>query len=135
MRIDRKIIFLLSVPPVCLLLCFIIFMVIPEQKNVAPDRPEFLNYVDQLSTYSQSIGEEKIPYRLRDVFYHDTIGKAPVIVSMIVRNGSGVYSIINGKKMEPGDRADFFTLVSIDKASVTIAYNNGAEETVHVKTY
>jgi len=58
-----------------------------------------------------------------------------VRVSMIVQNGPNAYSIINGKKMKPGDSADFFTLVSIDKSSVTISYNNGAEETVHVKTY
>ncbi|MBN2298313.1 MAG: hypothetical protein JXM72_06940 [Deltaproteobacteria bacterium] len=135
MKIDRKILFLLSTPLLCVLLCLLAYMILPDQKNFIPDRPEFLTYVDQLSTYSQSIKKGDIPYRLRDVFYRDTIEQAPVTVSMIVKHGSKGYSIINGKRMEPGDAADFFTLVSIDKTSVTIAYNNGAEETVHVKTY
>ena len=135
MKIDRKILFLFCGPLLCVLLCVLAYMVIPDQKNFIPDRPEFLTYVDQLSNYSQSLKKEDTPKHLRDVFYHDTIDKAPITVSMIVKNGSGSYSIINGNRMERGDSADFFTLVSIDKDSVTIAYNNGAEETVHVKIY
>jgi len=135
MKIDRKTLSLLTIPLLCVFLCMLAHMTLPDQKNFIPDRPEFLTYVDQLSIYSQSVKKGDIPYTLRDVFHHETIEQSPITVSMIVKNGSKGYSIINGKRMEPGDTADLFKLVSIDKTSVIIEYNNGAKETVHVKTY
>ncbi|HHO75287.1 MAG TPA: hypothetical protein ENN05_02525 [Deltaproteobacteria bacterium] len=135
MKIDRRILYLLSIPIVSILLCFLAYIVLPDQKTFIPERPVFLAYVDQLSTYSQRTMQKDTPQSIRDVFHHESVDQTPITVSMIVKNGPRGYSIINGKRMETGDSTDFFTLLSIDNDSVKIVYNNGAEETVHVKTY
>ena len=135
MEIDKKVLFLLGMPLVAVLMCFMIYMAIPAQTDFIPDRPEFLTYVDQLNLYSQNLQEPAAYDRIRDVFHRNGREDNPIIVSMIVKNGPGSYSIINGGKMRIGDRTDTFRLVSINKNSITVAYHNGAEETVYVNVY
>ncbi len=135
MAIDKKILFLLGMPAVAVLMCFMIHMAIPTQTDFIPDRPEFLTYVDQLNLYSQKLQEPAASDPIRDVFHRNGREDHPIIVSMIVKNGSGSYSIINGGKMSIGDRTDAFRLVSIDTDSITVAYYNGARETVYVNVY
>lgn len=135
MNIDKRILFLACVPFIAIILCVAVYLAKPTETNFIPDRPEFLTYVDQLNLYSQHLQEPATYDHIRDVFHHNGLEDNPIIVSMIVKNGSGSYSIINGDKMGIGDRTTSFRLVSIDKSSITVAYNNGAEETVHVNTY
>jgi len=135
MEIDKKVIFLLGMPLVAAFTCFMVYMALPTQTNFSPDRPEFLTYVDQLNLYSQNLQEPAAYDRIRDVFHRNGREDNPIIVSMIVKNGPGSYSIINGGKMRIGDRTDTFRLVSINKNSITVAYHNGAEETVYVNVY
>jgi hypothetical protein len=135
MKIDKKLLVLICVPFIAVLLCILAYMIIPDEKNYTPDRPEFLTYVDQLGLYSQNFIEKNSYDLIKDVFHRDTVDQDPIKVSMIVKNNAVEYGIINGNKMRIGDKTDCFTLLEINKDSVTVAYHNGAKETVHVKIY
>ena len=135
MEIDKKVLSLLGLPVVAGLMCFMVYMVIPTQTDFTPDKPEFLTYVDQLNLYSQNLQGSDTHVPIRDVFHRNGRKDNPIIVSMIIKNGSGSYCIVNGEKMRIGDKTNAFQLVSINKNSITVAYNNGAEETVHVNIY
>ncbi len=135
MGIDRKILLLFALPCIGALLGMLAYMAVPTETNFVPDRPEFLTYVDQLTLYTSHVRENDNSEPLQDVFLHNTPGEEPVTVSMIVKNGSRSYVIIDGRKMNVGDTTEAFTLMSIDRNSVTVAYQNGTRETLHVKGY
>ena len=135
MKIDRLILSLFVFPFISVLLCIAVYILIPEETIYHPAKPDFLRYADQLSLYSENIELVSGDNRIRDIFHREAIDQATPEVSMIVTNGPHSYSIIDNKKMKIGDKTDLFTLLSIDKNSVEVAYNNGTKERVHVKTY
>lgn len=152
MKLDPKIMALLATPFIALLACVIMSFVLPDPKPFAPARPDFLNYIDQLSVSSENYQKSTFAEGIRNVFSHekpvddvpaevigDTIVQPiehpPVSVSMLVAGSVNSFSVINGKKMRVGERSGSFTLTAIRKNSVTVRHLDGIEETIHVKAY
>lgn len=156
MKPDAKILILFAFPVLAALACAAMTFVLPEAKPYVPNRPVFLNYLDQLGVSSESSKQISFSESIRNVFsYEDQseepveeipiedtdyvveapAANTPVTISMLVESGSKSFSVINGKKMRVGDSTASFALTAIRNNSVTIRHSDGTLETIHVKAY
>ncbi|HVN71953.1 MAG TPA: hypothetical protein VMU10_08025 [Desulfomonilia bacterium] len=143
MKLDKTIVFLFIPPVIAVILCIMIPFIIRETKALTPEQPEFLTYVDQLTVFTLKGDPGSAPSGIRDVFRHEwTLPQpdplpdpVPITVSMIVEAGDNSYCIINGRKMQRGDKTAGFSVTSIGSDQVTITSNNGTREIHHVKAY
>lgn len=145
MKIDTGILALLAFPLIALLAGIIVLLLTSGHTPYVPDRPEFLSYIDRLGFSSQESTSPGAAGSIRNVFSPNIPDEEngsqrpetliPVFVSMIVENGTKSFCVMNGRKMQVGDRTDAFILKAIEKDAITIRYMSGIEETIHVKVY
>lgn len=148
MKLDKTLIIALVPPLIAIVLCMAYPYLVRENITFASEQPDFLTYVDKLSVFTLKNDLEPSQAEIRDVFRHewtlpmaglyalpDTKTAEPLKLSMIVEAGSRSFCVINSRKMRINDKTDSFTLTSIGQDQVTITYNNGTRETLHVKVY
>jgi hypothetical protein len=147
-------------PILAVFICAAVAFSLPPVRPYAPERPQFLDYIERLGVTSLGVTDSGASDKIRNVFTHvDEKAKdpgtvqadppaaakqappvkeaayRPVWVSMIVDDGANSFSVINGQKMRIGERAENFTLTAIRKGSVTLRHTDGIEETIHVKAF
>ena len=156
MKMDGRLLVLFTFLPIAVIGCTLVTFLTAEPKPFVPERPQFLSFIDQMGVSQENIRTGDTAENIRNVFPHaETVHGGPVhevpittterpaahnthdpvSVSMVVDNGSKSFVMINGRKMYPGESSGSFTLKAIHKNLIVIRYNDGVEETVHVKAY
>ncbi len=125
-------------PGIAFAACAIIALVGPRQKDFTLDTPRFFYSIDRMSVCYQDPSNPEIPRNIRNVFRYssDVVQRDnPIKVSLIVKSPNGSYAVINGKKIKRGQSYKNFVITSIAADSITIRYNSGSKEIIHVKVY
>lgn len=125
-------------PGIALFTCLVIALIGPRQKNFTLDTPGFLYSIDRMSICYQDPSGPKIPQRIRNVFLYTAKGaqgNSSIDVSLIVKSANASYAVINGKQVKRGQRYRDFVVMSIADDAITIRYNSGSREVIHVKAY
>ncbi len=151
MRFDPRIAALFAPHAIALLACAAAFTLMQAHAQTRVNTPQFLSAVDQLHVFVPGPEQDGAAEPARDVFRHEwTVdsslapplpgvaarsGKRSPKVSMVVEAGSSSYCVINGRRMQRGDRGDGFTVADIGRDSVTVIHSNGSREIYHVKAY
>jgi hypothetical protein len=151
MKIDGKIPVLFIPALLAVFLCLGSSLVLSDNSRYDPVQPKFLSLIDQLSLFTMEGYQNPQVMGIKDVFRHEwtmtsddlsqySVPQAPpealsISVTMIVEAGRDSFCILNGKRMNPGEKTDSFRVTSIGKDHVTITYNNGNREIHHVKAY